>query len=130
MKIRIAAGPVVGFLAYAPTEMNNYNTTNVEPLILGAAIVVVIVATAVLYVLLRVARRGHSPIVRVLAATISVLVVLSCPGLIDWAVDEFNPASGIRRVIIHPGWAVKVASAMIALFIAALLNLRFASSRR
>lgn len=97
---------------------------NVELLVVATAVVLTIMLTVVTFLLMRVARRNRSTAIRIGAAVIAVGALIISPGLFDATVSRLNTGTGPSYVSIDPGWGLKIAPAVIAAIIAAILVVR------
>lgn len=117
-------GFVPGFLAFVRIDMTPESAVQAQVIVLATATIFTVLSTVMLLVFLRRMRKARSAIGRVCAAVLVTIALLSSPGLLDIAVTRMNHTSGAARVMIDPGWPVKLAPAMLAIIMATILSWR------
>lgn len=103
---------------------NNMTASDVQLASIVVVIVLSVLCAASLLILLRTIRLSRSRVVRVLAAFFVVVVVVAPVGVLDAALMMWNGTSGTGRVMIDPGWFMKLTPGVVAALVAWALNVR------
>lgn len=92
--------------------------------ILLTALIMTALSTVILSLLLRVILRSHAKSIRITAAVLFVIALISVPGLFDVVLLSLNRTSGLNRLMIDPSWVVRVFPVVVALLLATIFNRR------
>lgn len=80
-----------------------------------AAIASTLLCTGVLFLMMRMVRLSHSRAIRIFALVFGVVVIAVVPvALLEGTLLAWNRTSGMTRVMVDPGWLMKLAPGAIA----------------